>query len=157
MSNLPAVAITLHVLASIVWIGGMFFAFLALRPALAELELMPRARLMAAVLKRFFPWIWASVATLLVTGFYMALNNYESLARAPWFVHFMMGVGIFMMMLAGHLYFSSFKKLKHAVAGNDEALAKRALGQFRLVIGVNLALGLLIVVVVMLGIYLSSD
>ena len=30
-----SVAITLHVLAAIVWIGGMFFALLILRPAAA--------------------------------------------------------------------------------------------------------------------------
>ncbi|HEY3644524.1 MAG TPA: hypothetical protein VGM16_04230, partial [Gammaproteobacteria bacterium] len=72
-------------------------------------------------------------------------------------VQFMMGIGIFMMMLSGHLTFSAFKKLKRAVAADDEALAAKSMRQIRLITDVNLILGLLVVIVIMAGAYVSSD
>lgn len=157
MSALPVAAITLHLLAAVVWVGGMFFAFLAARPVLAELDTALRARLWVGIFQRFFPWVWACIVTLLVTGFYMASADFDGLAHAPLFVHAMMGFGIFMMLLFGHAYFSAFKKLKRGLAGNDETLMKKAMGQMRLIFGVNLALGLLIVVIVMVGMYAATD
>jgi len=65
-----------HLLASIVWIGGMFFAHQCLRPAvLATLEAPPqRLSLWAAVFGRFFPWVWASVIALIGTGQVLVLQ-----------------------------------------------------------------------------------
>ena len=45
---------TQHVLAIVVWVGGMVFAHFFLRPALARLEPPVRLRLMHEVLGRFF-------------------------------------------------------------------------------------------------------
>ena len=39
-----AIAIALHLLAAVIWVGGMFFAYMALRPAAASL-LEPPLRL----------------------------------------------------------------------------------------------------------------
>ncbi len=64
-----AVAIVLHVLSSVLWVGGMFFAYMALRPvAAATLEPPQRLTLWAGVFGRFFPWVWTSIVVLLVNG-----------------------------------------------------------------------------------------
>lgn len=154
---MPAIAITLHLLAVIIWVGGMFVAYMAVRPALAGLDTATRARLWTGILARFLPWVWASVLAILLTGFYMVFNNFEGFGGAPMFVQMMMGLGIFMMMLVGHVTFSAFKKLKRAVAGNDEALAGKSMRQIRVIMAVNLGLGLFIVVMTMLGMYLAAD
>ena len=58
-----AYAKLLHLLSVLIWVGGMFFAYMILRPAAVEvLEPPPRLRLWANVFGRFFPWVWASVA-----------------------------------------------------------------------------------------------
>jgi len=31
-----AYAVTLHILGAVIWVGGMFFAYMALRPAIVE-------------------------------------------------------------------------------------------------------------------------
>ena len=50
--------ITLHLLGVIVWVGGMFVAYMALRPAAVEvLEPYQRLPLMKRTLDRFFPWV----------------------------------------------------------------------------------------------------
>ncbi|MGE5625158.1 MAG: CopD family protein [Bacillota bacterium] len=157
MSLLPAFAIALHLLSAVIWVGGMFFAFLAARPVLAELDTLLRARLWVGIFRRFFPWVWAAVVALLVTGFYMVFNTFDGFAHAPAFVHVMMGLGILMMLLFGHVFFSPYKRLQRSVSTGDEDLAKKAMGQIRRVIGVNLALGLVVILVATLGMYLSSD
>jgi len=67
-----SVTITLHSLAAIIWVGGMFFAYMALRPSAAEvLEPPLRLTLWAKVFSKFFPWVWASIVVLFGTGYWM--------------------------------------------------------------------------------------
>ena len=67
-----AIALFLHVMSDVVWIGGMFLAYVAVRPAAAEvLDPPQRLKLWTGIFRRFFPWVWASVALLLATGFFM--------------------------------------------------------------------------------------
>ncbi|HEY4127119.1 MAG TPA: CopD family protein [Gammaproteobacteria bacterium] len=154
---MPVIAITAHVLAVIIWIGGMFFGFVALRPALKDMGTLTLARFWCTLLSRFLPWVWAAIVVLLASGTYMVFNGFGGFSQLPWFVHFMMAIGVFMMMLTGHLTFSAFKKLKRAVAANDEVLAKKALSQIRVIMDVNLLLGLAVVIVIMSGAYVSTD
>ena len=154
---MPVIAITAHVLAVIIWIGGMFFGFVALRPALRGMDTLAAARFWCTVLGRFLPWVWAAIVVLLASGSYMVFNSFDGFGQLPWFVQFMMAIGIFMMMLVGHLSFSAFKKLKRAVAAEDAALAAKPLRQIRIIMDVNLILGLLIVIVVMMGAYVTTE
>jgi uncharacterized membrane protein len=62
---------TLHVLAIVVWIGGMVFAHFFLRPALAQLEPPLRLRLMHDVLGRFFKAVLVASLLTLVSGVWM--------------------------------------------------------------------------------------
>lgn len=145
------IAITLHVLSAVIWVGGMFFAYLALRPALSSHEPLVRARIWADVFRRFFPWVWTSIAILLATGFYMILVNLGGFAEAPPFVHAMMGLGILMMLIFAYVFFAPYRQLGQAVIANDEAMAKRSMNRIRILIAVNLTLGLIVVAVAMLG------
>lgn len=154
---MPVVAITLHILAVIVWVGGMFFAYLAARPVLAELETLLRARIWAGIFRRFFPWVWAAIAMLLASGIYMVFNSFDGFANAPLFVNLMMGLGVLMMALFGHINSAPYPRLKRAVEAKDAEQALKAMGQIRRVMGLNLALGILVVLIAMSGAYLSSD
>lgn len=58
----------LHLLATAVWIGGMFFIKLVLMPGLAAIEPAQRGRMMGVIAKRFTMVVWSCVAVLLVTG-----------------------------------------------------------------------------------------
>ena len=58
-----------HLCGAIVWLGGMRVMLAAVRPAaFAELEPPLRPRLVLAVLARFFPLVWLSIALLLGSG-----------------------------------------------------------------------------------------
>ncbi|RLW71843.1 MAG: hypothetical protein B6D71_00030, partial [gamma proteobacterium symbiont of Stewartia floridana] len=72
-----SIALTLHLLAVIVWVGGMFFAHVILRPVLnQQLEPHQRLPLLLKVFDGFFPWVWASVITILASGYWMLFTHY---------------------------------------------------------------------------------
>ena len=65
-------AVLLHVIAVVIWVGGMFFAYMFLRPAAAaQLEPPARLTLWAGVFSNFFPWVWSCIVVILATGFWM--------------------------------------------------------------------------------------
>jgi uncharacterized membrane protein len=153
MAHLMGIALLLHVLAATVWVGGMFFAFVCLRPAAAALEPDVRLKLWAAALAQFFRWVWLAVALLLVTGFWMIFQLPGGMKGVGPHVHLMLGIGVLMMLLAAHVYFAPLKRLRHAVAEAHWTDGGKALHQIRVLVGVNLALGLLVVAIASGGRY----
>jgi uncharacterized membrane protein len=139
----------LHVLGIVVWVGGMFFAYMALRPVAAVvLEPPQRLTLWAGVFGKFFPWVWVSVALVLATGLHMVVKLG---AAMPLYALVMLALGTLMMLLFGHVYYVPYAKLKRAVGQQDWQAGGAALGQIRTLIGVNLSLGLLTIAVVFVG------
>ncbi len=140
----------LHVLASVVWVGGMFFAHQCLRPAaIATLEPPLRLSLWRGVFGRFFPWVWVSVIALLLSGQVMVLQM-GGMAVVPMHVHIMVAIGYLMAAIYAYLYFVPFAAMKRAVVVGDWPAAGAALNRIRILVGTNLTLGLLNIAVVML-------
>lgn len=139
----------LHVAAAVVWLGGMAFMVLALRPVLAQ-QLAPPQRLpfLAAVLKRFFAVVAASIAVLLATGLPMLLET--GMAKAPPGWHAMLGLGVAMMLVFGHIYVSPYRKLKLAVAAADWPEGGRHAARITTLVKINLGLGWLAIAAVLL-------
>jgi uncharacterized membrane protein len=145
-----AVSLLLHVLGVVVWVGGMFFAYMALRPAAASvLEPPQRLALWAGVFGRFFPWVWGAVLLILLTGLHMlALFGWFA---APLYVLAMLATGLLMMLIYCVVFFAPYAKLRHAVAEQNWKAGAAALAQARQLIGINLALGLFTIVLVFVG------
>jgi uncharacterized membrane protein len=141
------IGLALHVLAAIVWVGGMFFAYVVLRPAAGALEPLPRLALWRDVFARFFPWVWASVVALLLSGYGMLLFGLGGFAGAGLHVHVMQALGLVMMALFAHLYFAPWQRLQRALDGGDGAAAAGQLGQIRRIVLINLTLGLITAVI----------
>jgi uncharacterized membrane protein len=143
-----ALALFLHLISDVVWIGGMFLAYVAVRPAALEvLEGPQRVRLWAAIFKRFFPAVWIAVVLIIGSGFVMI----GQLARVPTYVLVMTAIGLIMTMIFLHIYFAPFGRLKRAVAASDWHAGGVALNQIRVLVGVNLAIGLINIAVAVLG------
>lgn len=150
-----SLALTLHVLAAVLWVGGMFFAWMILRPVAAGLLDPPqRLTLWSGVFDRFFPWVWASVAVLLVTGLWMLFAVFGGMAGARWHIHLMLLLGLAMMAIYLHVWFAPYRRLRRAVGEADWPEGGRQLGQIRRLIGINLILGILTVAIASGGRYL---
>ena len=130
----------LHLAAAVVWLGGISFMLFALRPAAQALLVPPqRLPLIAAVLGKFFRLVWISIGLLLATGLAMLLAVGMKNAPAGW--HLMLGIGLLMFALFGHLYFGPYRRLQLAVAAADWPEGGRRVGQIAMLSGINLALG----------------
>ena len=148
--------ISLHVLFVVVWVGGMFFAYMAMRPAAAAtLEPPQRLPLWAATFQRFFPWVWVSVILILASGLLMMFRYFGGMAGAALYIHAMFGLGLLMMLIFLHVFFAPYQRLKRAVATQDWPAGGKALNQIRQLIAINLSLGLLTILVATVGKYLA--
>ena len=138
--------IALHVLAAVVWVGGMFFAYVVLRPSAGPLETPARLALWRRVFGRYFPWVWASIIVLLISGYGMVFGYLGGFAGAGLNVHVMQATGILMMLLFLHLFFAPWRRFRNAVDGGDLPEAGKRLNQIRQIVAINLVLGLVTVV-----------
>ncbi len=140
-------ALVLHSLSAVVWVGGMFFALLVLRPATAPLDPGPRLDLWSRVLERFFLWVMVAIGLLLASGYAMIFGVYGGFSGIGLHIHLMQGVGIIMMLLFFHLYFAPWRRFQAAVRRQDFPAAARQLNQIRAIVATNLVLGLVTVAV----------
>lgn len=150
------IAITLHLLATVIWVGGMFFAYMALRPVAASLLEPPqRLPLWSQTFSRFFPWVWLSVIVLLLTGLWMVQSVFGGFGAVGLYIHLMAGLGILMMLLFMHVFFAPYRGIKKALAENNLPEAGRRLAQIRIIIAINLILGLVVSVIGSAGRYIA--
>ena len=145
-----SILIFIHLAGVIVWVGGMFFAHVCLRPvAAAQLPPPQRLPLLAAVLARFFTAVTLSIVAILASG--LALMLIPGFARAPLHWHLMMALGLVMAaifaLIAGHF----FPRLRRGVAAADWPAAGAAMNRIRQLVATNLLLGALTVAVATLG------
>ena len=146
------VSIVLHLLSAVVWVGGMFFAYMFLRPvAASQLEPPARLTLWVGVFKTFFPFVWLSVLFLPLTGYLMIFDVWGSMGATPLYVHIMNGLGLVMILIYMHVYFAPFKRLKEAVIKQDWPEGGRNLNIIRKMVGINTMIGLIVIVVVSAG------
>jgi uncharacterized membrane protein len=142
----------LHVLGAVVWVGGMAFALLVLRPAAHEaLEPPQRLALMDGVFRRFFRILWHVVPVVLLTGWAMWLGWYWGFGASIWHVHLMHLTGLAMAAIFGLVALGPGRAMRAALAAGDRPGAAAALDRIRKGVSVNLALGLLSVAVAAWG------
>ena len=152
--DIKTVSIVLHMLSAVIWVGGMFFAYMALRPVAAQ-QLQPpqRLSLWVGVFGRFFPFVWLSVLFLVATGYTMIFSIWGGFAATPKYIHIMNGLGIVMILIYMHVYFAPFRRLKEAVLIQNWQEGGKRLNQIRKLISINLSLGLIVVIVASGGRY----
>ncbi len=143
----------IHVLAVVVWVGGMAFAHFFLRPAAQFLEPPLRIRLMHGVLQRFFAAVLVIIVLVLGTGLWMIGRVAKESVQAglsfnmplDWTI--MLVLGIVMMAIFGHIRFALFKRLARAVEASDWPAGGAVLASIRTWVGINLAIGVVIIAV----------
>jgi len=75
MEIINSIMLWLHYLATVMWIGGMAFNLLVLRPSMIVVDQNQRPILGTTVLKRFIFFAWLSILVLNITGISIALSR----------------------------------------------------------------------------------
>lgn len=142
-----SIAISLHALAAVIWVGGMFFAYMALRPVAANLlEPAIRLSLWSRTLSRFFFWVWLSIIIIPVSGYWMIFSAFGGFAGVGWYIHIMQVLGIVMILLFLHVFFAPYMRLRKAIKAEDYQTGATHLAKLRRLVGINLLIGLVVIV-----------
>lgn len=147
------ITLSLHVLSVVIWVGGMFFAYMILRPvAASELEPPARLNLWRQIFSRFFPWVWASIVLVPVSGI-MLTTPYGGFGQSPLYIHIMTILGVIMIMIFLHVFFAPFKRIKRKLDDNDIPGAAKQLNQIRILVGGNTLIGFITIIIATAGKY----
>ncbi len=124
----------LHLFFAVVWIGGMIYSLLFLRPSLKEIaQQETKDKFLRAVLSKFFLTVWISILVLFISG--MGLwHGYRRDFTENTLFHtklFLFGLMVFLFF---YIYFFLFRKNKPTHIPN--------------LIGVNLFMGILILLII---------
>jgi uncharacterized membrane protein len=144
------IAIWLHLLGVIVWVGGMFFAHMALRPAAQALDPPQRLTLLAQALRHFFRWVTLGIAAILLSGAWLiaGLGGFGAVGA---YVHLMTTIGVVMVAIFGYIVVAPYRRLVAAVGEGAWERGGKAMGQIRRYVGINLILGLVTTTIAVLG------
>ncbi len=134
-----------HLICAVIWVGGMAFALMVLRPSMAILAPPDRLALHAQVFRRFFRIVWHAMPILLLSGYIMLFTIFGGFKGVGWPVHVMHTAGLLMAVVFIWIFFVPWAAMRRAMAVNDQATAVAALGRIRHLITVNLVIGLLTV------------
>jgi uncharacterized membrane protein len=139
--------LAVHVLCAVIWVGGMFFAYVVLRPSLSVLEPIQRIALHTQVFRRFFLIVWHVMPLILLSGFAVLFGFYGGPASVGWNVHVMMLLGLIMSAVFLLIVFGPYARFRRTT---DRATAAASMDRIRKLIAVNLVLGIVTVVVALL-------
>ncbi len=146
MLDVSSIAIAIHAVGAVVWVGGMFFAYTVLRPSLGSFEPPQRLTLWSNVFSRFFFWVWIAVIALPASGYVLVFNHFGGFGTAGLHIHIMHVLGLVMIGLFVLLYFAPYRHFRAAVAAKDWPLTAKHLNTMRRIVGINTILGLITVI-----------
>jgi len=139
--------LAIHLLSAAIWVGGMAYVLLVLRPALAALEPAAKAMQMHLLtLKKFFLIVWHVMPLMLLTGWGMVFMVWGSMKLLPWNINAMQGLGVLMALIFIAVYFGPYKRAQRAIRATPEML-----GRIRMFVVANFILGCITIIMGSLG------
>ncbi|HTZ71102.1 MAG TPA: CopD family protein [Acetobacteraceae bacterium] len=128
--------LAIHLLSAVIWVGGMFYAVVVLRPALNFLEAAPRLQMHIQTLNRFFRIVWHVMPMMLLSGWAMVFMAWGGFASLPWSINVMQTLGLLMALIFLYVFFSPWQRLRRAIRPGPELILR-----IRQLIIANLVLG----------------
>jgi len=148
----------LHLVATTVWIGGIAFNILVLRPSLSVIEPAKRVKLMGTVLKRFIYVAWLSIGVLVFTGIFLGRGDPDALLSSNYGIALIIkhAIVVVMTVIVALVSFVFFPKLKMFLSEIDVKAHDATklpselailLGKIVALVKLNLTLGVIVLLV----------
>ena len=144
----------LHVVATIVLLGGLFFASVVFRPIARGLDVATASSLWLQILSRLFAWGWVSLLLILATGIAMVSLKFGGFSGVPMIHRGNMAIGIPAIALFGYAFFGPWRQCRRTISRRHWAAAEKELTRVRVLMGIVLTLGLVASVVSAVGRYI---
>jgi len=143
-----------HIVATIVLLGGLFFASVVFRPIASGLDIQTASALWHQTLSRFFAWGWASLLLILASGIAMVFLKFGGFSGVPIIHRANMAIGIPAIALFGYVFFGPWRAYRRTIARRDWTAAQTEIRRVRVLIGIILGLGFVASVVSAVGRYI---
>jgi uncharacterized membrane protein len=137
----------IHILAAIILVGGTFFMIVVFSRGVGPLDLATRLALWERTLSGFLMWVWISIAALFASGIAMAISGFGGFSALGSYIRLMAALAVLVALIFAYLQFFPLKRFRRAIAKAELTVASKALGRVRLVLAVNLVLGIITVVI----------
>jgi len=149
---LPFLNVWLHILAAVIWIGGMLFLSLIAAPVLRRVDSpLVRQDLFRAMAQRFRRLVWICIVVLIPTGIVNVLYYGNTAASSPYMkvLHIKLGLVVFLVIMGMLHDFVIGPRAGRAMArdgllptGTDLLIVALApwIGRFNLLLGIVILL-----------------
>jgi len=134
----------LHVIAAVIWIGGMIAIRFAVHYATPSIE-EPKVKLKLTLelLKRFFKLVWIAIAVLIVTAVFMTIGfDFKSTDLSP-IAHAKEGIWTVMTLVFIYIVMKRNKAQQYFDEGNMLECKKNLLPIAGYLIPINITLGII--------------
>jgi uncharacterized membrane protein len=101
----------LHLFFATLWVGGMAYTLLFLRPSLKSLPEGPKQSLVQNLYGRFFLGVWLSILALFITGFGL-WHGYRKDFSSNFLFHLKLLLFALMVLNFAYIYFFHYRKGK---------------------------------------------
>ncbi|MBF0384158.1 MAG: hypothetical protein HQL69_24360 [Magnetococcales bacterium] len=146
--------LTVHFIAALIWVGGMFFTHFVLRPSAEFLSLPEKINLWSRVLQRFLAIIWFAIIVLPLSGYWMVFSYFGGWEDLGLHIYIMQVVGWTMIIIFIYVFFGPFREMKIRIKEELFPEAGMFMLKIRKLVGFNLFLGIVNVVTAVAGRYL---
>lgn len=135
--------LAIHILAVIVWLGGMFFLTVVLDTGASLPDRSAALSSWERALSRFLPWGLLSLGMILATGVTLVFSVFGGYAHIPNIHRVNMLIGIPAIALFVYLCVLPWRRLRRAAFVHDTATVEKTMGQAKILLAIILTLGLL--------------
>jgi uncharacterized membrane protein len=145
--------LAIHILAVIIWLGGLFFLAIVLGPSARALDAAAAPSFWHLTLTRSLAWGWLSLVVIVGTGVAMVFLVFGGYGYLPNIHRVNMAIGIPAIALYGYTSLMPWHQFGRAVRSGDGGVAAKKLHQVRTLLATILVLALSAAFVSALGRY----
>jgi uncharacterized membrane protein len=135
------VALPLHILAIVVWLGGLFCMSVMVSPAGRDLDATAIAFHWQRVLARFFTWAWIALLLIVATGIALVQVRFGGFSNMPALHRANTAIGVPAIALFAYVFLVPWRRYCRSIAKSEWSAAERLLGHVRIVLAIILVLG----------------
>jgi uncharacterized membrane protein len=148
------IAWPLHIVAVIVWLGGLFWLSVTARPSAQHVDAAGTPQFWQGFLSRFFVPATIAIVVVVASGIAMVKLKFGGFAHMPHIHRANMAIGLPAIGLYVFLVTVLWRRYRRAGAGNDRHATASTAKQMSTVIAIIMALGVVASVVSAVGRYL---
>jgi uncharacterized membrane protein len=144
-------ALPIHIVAIVVWLGGLFLMSLVVQPSIRGLDSRLALSLWSRTLSRFMVWGSVSLIAIVASGIALVNLRFGGFSGMPTLHRLNMVIGIPAIALFAYVALVKWQRARRALARGDSIAAETSIRTIRRLMAIILAFGLIASIVSAVG------